>query len=197
MSSGAAGAPAPPRIANNLQYSRDQLSKLSIARGTAAVSGFEYAVQPDGTSLAEQKWQELRRRAHSCFALKQQPSTRISLADLERRVRNAQQEYQQRCSIPFAAAAPQQSVSNSSRSVSRQVPSPIPAPSAAALPSQVGSNSSNSYPPPPNNNSSCRSENGFQAAAALLSSANNGNSGRNPYSQSTHASYRPEPYFLA
>lgn len=91
--------------ANNRQFNREQLE--ATASGAAAdgnsvrclTAGFVYAVQLDGTSLQERKWQELRRQSHTCFSLyrgaasaagpSNKSNRRLTLSALEQLLRHA------------------------------------------------------------------------------------------------------------
>ena len=175
-----------PRIAHNLPYSREQLTKASLpdsrhfARGGAVHAVFEYAVQPDGTSLAERQWRELRRRAHACFQFQPQRGSSGSIAslqDLDRRVRTAAQQHEQRRRLP-PEAPPAASGSNSSSFATRTTttnPPPVSYTTSAPASTTSHSDFSNNFPPPNtnSNNHNHRNANGFQSASALLSNNNN------------------------
>ena len=98
---------------NNLQHNREQLAKLQHNKAKEGVgAGFEYAIQPDGSILAERKWREHRRRPHSCFKL-YKPETRanqrlyqpISLASVTNLVQQGSRRFQEDQRLPPAAAA--------------------------------------------------------------------------------------------
>jgi hypothetical protein len=67
-------------IQNNLQHNREKVQQRGRASYSSSsdsnavantkqplAAGFDYAVQADGTILAERRWRELRRTAHTCF----------------------------------------------------------------------------------------------------------------------------------
>ena len=102
-------------IKNNRQYHRDELEKLERSSKKKGISaGFEYAVQSDGTSLAERTWREQRRRPHTCFCLykPEQSGSRLyqSSATLLESVSNLVQQgsryYQQQRALPSVPSAP-------------------------------------------------------------------------------------------
>ena len=100
-------------MANNLDSSREQLLLARDNHGNIGgrFLGFEYAVQSDGTNLAERQWQELRplRSAKSYFQWhhnSNSPSGLRSLQDVDQRVRTALQQHQQKSRLPEPAAAP-------------------------------------------------------------------------------------------
>jgi hypothetical protein len=61
-----------PEIPNNRQYHRDWIGKSnSISGKTSEQSlGFQYAIQPDGTSLGERLWKERRQRTPNVFSFR-------------------------------------------------------------------------------------------------------------------------------
>jgi hypothetical protein len=119
---------------NNLEFARSQLEKAhrdpKSRQGLA--QGFEYATQKDGTVLAERRWRDLRRKAHTCFQLYEPPSSSngravsersnvaVSLQRIEQKVSVRSQQYQQQQSLPPEPPAP----------VAR-APSSLPKPSTA------------------------------------------------------------------
>jgi hypothetical protein len=80
-------------IQNNLQHNREKVQQRGRASYSSSsdsnavantkqplAAGFDYAVQADGTILAERRWRELRRTAHTCFTfakIEQVPDRRL------------------------------------------------------------------------------------------------------------------------
>lgn len=102
-------------IQNNLQYNRDKLSEAQRANHRGLATGFEYAVQADGTITGERRWRELRRRPHTCFKLYRPNATTsrnryqqsaVSLQNVETMVRNAASQANRLPPPPPPPAAP-------------------------------------------------------------------------------------------
>jgi hypothetical protein len=97
---------------NNLDFARSQLEKAHRDPQTGLAHGFEYATQKDGSVLAERRWRDLRRRAHTCFQLHDGPAmsdrsnTALSLQRIAQRGSQLSQHYQQQQSLPPEPPAP-------------------------------------------------------------------------------------------
>ncbi|KAL7568679.1 hypothetical protein ACA910_021677 [Epithemia clementina (nom. ined.)] len=106
---------------NNLEYARQQIDKAEPQKKPKGClgAGFEYAVQENGTILAEERWKKLRRRSHTCFRLfkeerQQAENHRIysrrqiaaSLDSVFNRTEMASRHYQEQNSMPSPANNP-------------------------------------------------------------------------------------------
>ena len=179
---------AAPRTANNLDYSRKQLVRTSSsgsAGGLAArFRGFEYAVQSDGSSLAERMWQELRHAGNNTYFQLQKGdgASFRSIHDLDQILRTSVQQHQHQCRLPVATKILSNSATNenyNSRNFSAPPPQTfVPGPPANSYSIQPSSSTSIRTTPVPaqhltsfqhqNDNGTADKNNGFQSASAIL-----------------------------
>lgn len=131
------GNSASPAIVNNRQFNREQLAAVTTAGATneskqGLTSGFEYAVQPDGTSLQERKWIELRHVPHTCFTLYKAPTTgcvrRLSLTTIDDQVRQNAARHSKLQNLPSEAPAKALSYFTSTTTSSAAAAATVPVP---------------------------------------------------------------------
>jgi hypothetical protein len=94
------------QIQNNSAYHREWLFKVQSDSGKkeGVTTGFEYAIQPDGTCFAERRWEELRKLGGYRFVTMQdQPNSRLyqtSLDRVENSLLESRRRYTQQQALP-------------------------------------------------------------------------------------------------
>ena len=178
---------------NNLQYNREEIWKelrgAAAANNSkkvgAALSGFEFAIQPDGTVFAERAWNERQQQQQqrggggysfykepNAHSSRQRQQQHLSLDAVANVVSQSKQRFQQRSSLPQAPPpAPQVSSAASS---------------TTALRNPSSSNEHHHHPvvPPPRSNPYNTNSNS-NAHLSTSTATSSSNQFRNPSSSTT------------
>ena len=180
---------------NNLQYNREEIWKElhgaaatnnnSKKVGGVALSGFEFAIQPDGTVFAERAWNERQqqRGGGTGYSFYREPNAHssrqqhLSLDAVANVVSQSKQRFQQRSSLPQAPPpAPQVSSSGFNSS------------STTALRNTSASNEHHHHPvvpPPPRSNPYNTNSNSTTHPSTSTTATSSSNQFRNPSSSTT------------